>query len=67
MYIIYCVFRLISEGLTADENGEKQVAISAYQKALQKLSNAISACKDNESVNEMKCKMERCVNNDVMP
>ena len=53
--------RLINEALTADESGEKQAAISAYQKALQKLTNAISACKGNESMNEMKCKMERCV------
>ena len=29
--------------------------------SVQKLTNGISASKDNESINEMKCKMERCV------
>ena len=53
--------RLINEALTADESGAKQTAITAYQKALQKLTNGISTCKDNQSLNEMKCKMERCV------
>ena len=55
------MLRLIDEALTADESGDKQNAIAAYQKALQKLTNGISACKGNESMNEMKCKMERCV------
>lgn len=55
------LIRLINEALTADENGEKQTAISSYQKALQKLANGISACKGNDQLSEMKCKMERCV------
>ena len=29
--------------------------------SVQKLTNGISTSKGNESINEMKCKMERCV------
>ena len=63
MLHLFCLLmlRLINEALTADESGDKQAAISAYEKALQKLSNAISACKSSESLNEMKRKMEKFV------
>lgn len=63
---MFYLLRLINEALTADESGEKEAAITAYQKALQKLTNAISACKGNESMNEMKHKMEKFVSNDVI-
>ena len=58
---LFYLLRLINEALTADESGDKQAAVSAYEKALQKLTNAISACKGNESLNEMKRKMEKLV------
>ena len=60
LHLLY-LLRLINEALTADESGDKQAAVSAYEKALQKLTNAISACKGNESLNEMKRKMEKFV------
>ncbi|XP_065896527.1 spartin-like [Dysidea avara] len=53
-------YKLINEALTTDECGDKQTAILTYRKALQKLSNGISASKGSEPrVKEMKQKMER--------